>query len=128
MLPVRDLQKLSKIVSWEVEKKDKAMLVSWLNYSEPMTEVSGPLSVEVFTRGQYSGLVGAPPSLAPCSSLRLHGEVLGRVSPESFLQLEELGDMTSSPSQVTGSCRWMERVCTASPTSRPCSASGALDR
>lgn len=48
MLLVRDLQKLSKIVSWEVEKKDKAVLVSWLNYAEPMTEVSGPLSVEVF--------------------------------------------------------------------------------
>lgn len=33
MLPVRDLQKLSKIVSWEVERKVKAVLVSWLNYS-----------------------------------------------------------------------------------------------
>ena len=48
-----------------------------------MTEVSRPLGVEVFTRGQYSGPVGAPPSLAPRSFLRLHGEVLGRVSPKS---------------------------------------------
>lgn len=73
-----------------------------------MTEVSRPLGVEVVTRGQYSGAVEAPPSLAPHSFLRLHGGVLGRDSPESFLQLQELGDMTSSPSQVTGSCRWME--------------------
>lgn len=60
MFPVETLAKLSEIVSQELRKSTR-LLVSWLNYSVPMTEVSRPLRVEVFTRGHQaqSGLLPA---------------------------------------------------------------------